>query len=265
MVNLKQVVVYWTKILIDACGNLAKMKAEYKMGGKKHIREMINNFLEYIATGYRDSLELCTDITIDDLLDSPKLMPCIEAVAEALQKMNKRIATDPKLINISIEVRKLLHAYTDVGNMIIDPLDSQGRIKPNEEIRREYEELLRYSRGRQEAFYRQRFFSDLLVKNHGDVEKAKKEFESSSEFNNILKNGYELRSKDGHPNIDPIDNDGKLRDLEEVKADYEKYLNREQRYRTTHERQDNFNLLVEKYNGNVEKAYAEFKALYIKV
>jgi len=252
--------------MVEACGELSKMKASYKMGGKRHIREAINNFLEYIAIYYRDSFEMYTDVIIDDILDSPKLLPCIEAVIEVLHKLNKRLSSEPKLFALGIEVRKLIRAYPNESKKIIDPLDENGHIKSNETIQREYDEMQRHSKRRDEDFYRKYLFSDILAKNEGNVEKAWKEFGSLNEYNDILKNSYELRDKSGlKPCIDPVGRDGKIRDLKDIKEACEEHLKSEQERAARHQREDRFNDLLVKYKYDVEKAYNEFKALYITV
>jgi BMFP domain-containing protein YqiC len=73
------------KYLIKARSDLSEMIASYRLGGRKHVRSSVNDFLAYMAMTSDDSCDLITGL-IEDFFRSPNLVPAARKLASAANK-----------------------------------------------------------------------------------------------------------------------------------------------------------------------------------
>jgi len=91
---------FWMKeiksFVIKARMYIAGFSMVYNSGGRKYIREVINDFLRYFSSSYEDSVKLGYNL-IEDFIKSPELIPALR-IFKKIQRELMHVIEDDKLL-----------------------------------------------------------------------------------------------------------------------------------------------------------------------
>jgi len=171
---------------------IAGLSIAYNSGGRKYIREVINDFLRCFISSYEDSIKLGYNL-IEDFLKSPELIPALRIFKRLQQELCNVIEDDIILLDNCKEAEEILRddprqIRTVVINGHTIPTNAHhcwklrkddGTLMSKNELEDDYEKFLVYSekalQKRIAAFERNeeiRHFENELAKADGNISEA---------------------------------------------------------------------------------------------